>query len=142
MNIRDYSTLHVDYSTLHVDYSTLHVDYSKLHVDYSTLHVDYSTIHVDYSTCRHNNTFIAVLHFSHSRVFNHEQNPYPKITGTWVQDIFFSSQFYQLNVHLQCIWTCLIRVDITKIGIVHKGVYFTTKHVKRVHIRCRCTFYW
>jgi hypothetical protein len=29
-----------------------------------------------------------------------------------------------------------------KWGIVHKVVYFTTKHVKRVHIRCRCTFYW
>jgi len=33
------------------------------------------------------------------------------------------------------------RVDILgKWVIVHKGVYFTTKHVKRVHIRCRCTF--
>jgi hypothetical protein len=25
-------------------------------------------------------------------------------------------------------------------NIVNKDVYFTTKHVKRVHIRCRCTF--
>ena len=33
-------------------------------------------------------------------------------------------------------------VDILeKWGIVNKGVYFTTKHIKRVHIRCRCTFY-
>ena len=32
------------------------------------------------NTCRHNSTFIAALHFSHSRVFNHEQNPYPKIS--------------------------------------------------------------
>ena len=59
-------------------------------------------------------------------------------TGTWVQDIFVSSF---INVHLQRIWTRLTcyRVDILgKWSIVHKGVYFTTKHVKR----CRCTFYW
>ena len=31
-------------------------------------------------TCRDNSAFIAVLHFCHSRVFNHEQNPYPKIS--------------------------------------------------------------
>ena len=37
--------------------------------------------------------------------------------------------------------TLLDRVDIRKIDIVHKGVYFKTKHVKRVHIRCKCTFY-
>jgi hypothetical protein len=42
-----------------------------------------------------------------------------EITGTWVQ-------LYILG----------------KWGIVHNGVYFATKHVKRVHIRCRCTFYW
>ena len=38
------------------------------------------------------------------------------------------------------------RVDILgKWGIVHKihkGVYFTTKHIKWVHVRCRCTFHW
>jgi len=34
------------------------------------------------------------------------------------------------------------RYTVLKWGIVHKGVYFTTKHIKRVHIRCRCTFYW
>ena len=32
-------------------------------------------------------------------------------------------------------------VDIRKMGYSSKGAYFTTKHVKRVHIRCRCTLY-
>ena len=32
-------------------------------------------------------------------------------------------------------------IVLGKWGIVYKGVYFTTKHVKRVHIRCRCTCY-
>ena len=36
---------------------------------------------------------------------------------------------------------CEINVVLGKWGIVHKGVYFTTKHVKRIHICCRCTFY-
>ena len=36
----------------------------------------------------------------------------------------------------------LLYIVLGKWGIVHKGVYFTTNHIKRVHIRCRCTFYW
>jgi hypothetical protein len=53
-----------------------------------------------------------------------------------------STQQEGSSSHLK--WFALVVLGrlLGKWGIVHKGVYFTTKHVKRVHIRCRCTFYW
>ena len=48
----------------------------------------------------------------------------------------FPNTMYLLYKQIHC-----IRKILGKWGIVHKGVYFTTKHVKRVHIRCRCTFF-
>ena len=46
------------------------------------------------------------------------------------------------NVYEPVWYASLWNKRLGKWDIVHKGVYFTTKHFKRVHIRCRCTFYW
>ena len=52
-----------------------------------------------------NSTFIAVLHFSHSKVFNNEQNSYPKMCVKQTLSCNWMVLFTSANI--RCIWGSL-----------------------------------
>ena len=61
---------------------------------------DYPTLHLETNQSR-NRACVAVLHFSHSRVFNNENNSYPKI-GVKRPPVLSGTLYSSVNKHYIC----------------------------------------